>query len=105
MELMPPNNSSPSQMPEPVTLDVGYNDRISRLFIFRPLWWCVELFVVYVWMIWIGLVGFVHFWYMLILGKRQPTLWKKQLRFMRHLTKWQAYMMNLSNERPDFVTE
>lgn len=86
-------------------LDVEYQDKISRLFIFRPLWMLIEMWVIWVWSIWYGLVTFVHFWYMLILGKRSEAMWKKQLRFFRHMSKWQAYLMWLTNERPKFIED
>jgi len=48
---------------------------------------------------------FVEFWYMLILGKRSEAMWNKKHRFMRHLSKWQAYLMALTDKRPKFIED
>jgi len=88
-----------------VSYSVEFESRISRLFIFRSLWMYIEIWVLIVWSLWMLAVGFCHFWYMLILGKRHKGLWQRQLRFQRHVIKWQAYNGFLANGRPDFVTE
>lgn len=77
--------------------------KISRLFVFRFLYMVVELPIMMVWGIWIGLVTFVHFWYMLILGRRSKGLWKKQFRLARHVQKWNAYWMVLVDRRPEWI--
>ncbi len=80
-----------------------FNLVISRWSIFRPLLMFVEIWVLYVWMIWIAIISFLHFWYMLIMGKRHQGLWTRQHRFMRHLAKWQAYLTKLIDERPQWI--
>lgn len=86
-------------------IELQYSEKISRLFIFRFLWMYILMFVLWVWMIWIALISFVHFWYMLILGKRQETLWKKQVRLFRTVMKWNSYIMNLVDKRPKFIED
>lgn len=88
-----------------VTIDVKYEERISRLFIFRFLRMFIEIWILYVWMFWLFLISVVHFFHMLILGKRQEMLWKKQLRFFRHLQKWNAYLWNLTNVTPRWIED
>ncbi|MFZ5365517.1 MAG: DUF4389 domain-containing protein [Patescibacteria group bacterium] len=95
--------SSPESPKMQLKVEVPWREKISRLFIFRGLWVFVFVWVLYVWMIWIGLINFVHFWYMLILGKRQETLWKKNVRFFRTITQWNSYLQNLTDERPKFI--
>jgi|GEM_PF-2543191 len=80
-----------------------FDDRISRLFIFRKLWLIIEVWVLIVWAIWIAILSFLHFWYMLILGRRSRAIWDKQLRFARHVAKWQGYLSLLINRRPLFI--
>lgn len=82
-----------------------YSVHISRLFIFRGLWIWVMVWPLIVWAVWIGVMNFLHFWYMLILGKRNEALWKKNVRFVRHLAKWNAYFQFLVDQRPKFVED
>ena len=86
-------------------LDVPYRGTISRLFIFRFLWVYVMIWPLFPWAIWIGIVSFLHFWYMLFLGKRHEGFWNRQLRFFRHCTKWQSYFMFLTDQRPKFIED
>lgn len=88
-----------------VSYDAPFAPRLSRLFIFRFLWVYIEMWVIWVWAIWMGIIIFLHFWYMLILGKRSETLWRKQLRFMRHMSKWQGYLNNLVDKRPKLIED
>lgn len=88
-----------------VTYSVEFEEKISRLFVFRFLWSYIEIWVLLVWTFWILLVSFCHFWHMLILGKRHKGLWQRQLRYQRHVIKWQTYNNCLANGRPDFITE
>lgn len=88
-----------------LSYDAPFEKKISRLFIFRFLWIYIEMWVLMVWGMWIGIIMFLEFWYMLILGKRCETFWKKKLRFMRHIAKWQAYLSTLTDKRPNFISE
>ena len=88
-----------------LTYEAPYEQKISRLFIFRGLWMFIEMWVIMVWAMWLSIINFVHFWYMLILGKRCESLWKKNLRFSRHMNKWQAYLMTLVDKRPEFIED
>jgi hypothetical protein len=92
-------------LPEQVKLDVVYTEKISRLFIFRGLWIYILIFPLMVWALWISLIGFVHFWYKLILGKRNRSWWEKEMRFFRYSTKWGAYLQSLMDKRPKFTED
>ena len=85
--------------------EAAYGDKISRLFIFRFLYMFIEMWVIWVWAIWLCLVMFVHFWYMLILGKRNKVMWEKVVRFMRHMTKWQSYLNAITDKRPNWIED
>lgn len=85
--------------------EAPYTEKVSRLFIFRFLWIYVEIWVLMVWGMWIGLIMFVEFWYMLLLGKRSKGLWEKKLRFMRHINKWQSYLNALTDMRPKLIED
>lgn len=87
------------------TYQAEYSERISRLFIFRFLWAYIMVWPLIVWAIWIGIISFLHFWYMLIMGKRLKSFWEKQERFMRHMTKWQAYFQLQTDARPKFIED
>jgi hypothetical protein len=88
-----------------VKFEAGFEKKISRLFIFRPLYMFIEMWVIMVWGMWMGIITTIHFWYMLILGQRSDLLWKKQLRFTRHIAKWNAYMNALTDKVPEWVEE
>lgn len=92
-------------LPTTVEVKVEFGERISRLFIFRCLWMWVMVWPLLVWCVWVGLLNFVHFWYMLLLGKRSKTIWDSVVRFHRHVNKWQYYFKNLTNKRPKFIED
>jgi len=88
-----------------VSYDAKFEKKISRLFVFRFLWMYVEMWVLMVWGMWLSIIMFLEFWYMLIFGKRVQAFWKKKLRFMRHVARWQAYLMALTDKRPDLISD
>lgn len=75
-----------------VTIDYQYSNKVSRLFIFRCLRLLIQAPIIYFWSIWIIIVSIVHFFYMLLLGKRAKSLWEDQVRYARHLMKWNSYI-------------
>ena len=87
-----------------IKLDIPYQETVSRLFIFRPLWVAIVMWPMMVWGFWVGLVGMVHFWYMLILGKRHQGMFGTQVRFMQFLMKWQTYLKGVVDKRPNFTS-
>jgi hypothetical protein len=84
---------------------VTFEPKISRWFVFRSLWMVVEIWVMIGWSLWIAIIGFLHFWYMLILGRRNRGFWDMEMHFFRHSIKWQAYLQKLSNGRPKFIED
>ena len=88
-----------------VTYSVSFEKNISRLFLFRPLWLVVEIWVLIGWSLWIGIVGFLHFWYMIVLGKRHKGLWDMEMHFARHCVIWNSYLRRYSNGRPKFIED
>ena len=91
--------------PSDVTFSVKFEPRISRWFVFRGLWIVLEIWVMFVWALWISIIGFLHFWYMLFLGKRHRAFWDMEMHFYRHCIKWQAYLKYLSNGRPKLIED
>ena len=88
-----------------VTYSVTFEERISRLFIFRFLWIYIEIWVMFVWAIWFNIANVLQFLFMFIMGKRSKTLWDAQMRYMRNMIKWQSYIMAVSNGRPKFIED
>ena len=82
-----------------------YSPVISRWFIFRFLTLIVEVWILWVWAMWIALNAFVHNIYMLFMGARIESIWKRQVRFMRHVSKWQAYLNHIVDQRPMWIEE
>lgn len=81
-------------------MEVPYRDEISRLFVFRFLWIFPLVFVVWFWMFWLGLVMFLHFFYMLFMGRRSQWLWQHMTLFFVYNTRWNAYFNLIVDERP-----
>ncbi len=85
-----------------VSIDVPYRETISRLFIFRFLWVYVLMFVMIPVAIYMCIIGFLHFWYMLILGKRSQGMWDVMKKVFVWMTQWQAYFNCVVDQRPGF---
>jgi hypothetical protein len=86
-----------------VSIDIAFEPKISRLFIFRCLWIPVIIIPLALYGIWFAILSFVHFWYMLVLGKRSRDIFDTQLEFIRFAGGWQAYMKYYVNEHPDIL--
>lgn len=82
-----------------------YSEKISRLFIFRFLWMYIWIFPLAVWGIWIAIISFLHFWYMLFMGKRHKGFWDRTVRFTNYVTKWGSYFKYLTDQRPNFMAD
>ncbi len=94
---------SSSDAKQQISLEVPYRETISRLFIFRGLWVFVIMWIMWVWSIWVGILMFLQFWYQLITGKRHEFFWKSYKRFFKWMTRWQAYLTWMVDERPGFI--
>ncbi len=81
-------------------LTIEWRHTISRLFIFRFLWVYILIFPLIPLGIWLGIVTFLHFWYMLFMGKRHQGFWNTQVRFYQFMARWQCYLGNLSDKTP-----
>lgn len=81
-------------------LEVPYSEKISRLFIFRPLWVCLLIWPLGVLACWMYIVLLLQFVYMLFLGKRHLGLFNQSVRFFSWMTQWQSYMGNYTDMRP-----
>jgi len=85
-----------------VSIEVPFSPRISRLFIFRFFYVFILMFVAIPIGILMGLVGQLHFWYMLILGKRAEFLFDFSKKIYIWGAKWKSYFSCLTDERPGF---
>ena len=99
-----PGNSVGNSLSD-VSVNPEYSERVSRLFIFRGLWIFIMMWPLYFWAIWASIVMILHFFFMLILGKRHKTLWESTARFFRHVIKWQYYLKGLTDKRPKFIED
>lgn len=82
------------------TISILFEKKISRLFIFRPLWMLPVAFVITFWMFWMYLVLFLHFFYMLLMGKRNEFLWNQTKYLFVYAIEWNKYILCLVNKRP-----
>ncbi len=87
------------------TLNIWYTESTSRLTIFRLLWLIVQWPIIYIWSIWASLLWIVYTIYILILSKREKTLWSKLTRFMRHTTKRYSYIFWLTDKQPKIIED
>ncbi len=85
-------------------LELEYEEKVSRLFFLRFLWLIIEYWIILVRSIWIGLISIIHFFYMIILGKRNKNLWDQTYRYLRHVTKRGMYIKWVTDKRPEFIT-
>lgn len=88
---------------EAVTLNVAYEEKISRVFIFRFLWVPVIIAPFALYSIWFALLSFIHFFYMLVLGARSKKLFDHQMTVIRYLVEWQLYLRFFTNKRPNVL--
>lgn len=88
------------KVPAIVRVDIDFEPKISRLFIFRCLWIPVIAIPFIVFAIWFGILSFVHFFYMLILGKRSRDIYDHQMAFIRYMAGWQGYLKYFTNGHP-----
>lgn len=86
-----------------ISLEIPFREEISRLFIFRSLWAIPLWFVTAVWSVWVGIISFLHFFYMLFLGKKHQWMWDQGRKFFIFLTRWQAYLSLLVDKKPDLI--
>jgi len=100
-----PQGAAPQTNLTDAKVEIPWREPISRLFLFRFLWMFIELWVIYVWSIWSGILLFLQFWFQLFTGKKHPGLWKRQVRFFRHTTKWNSYLLWLTDKRPEFIED
>jgi hypothetical protein len=83
-----------------VHVDIVFEKKISRLFIFRCLWMPVVIIPFAIAGIWFSLLSFIHFWYMLILGNRSQDIWAHQIHAIRYFAGWQGYLRYFTNSHP-----
>jgi len=84
------------------TTEVPYNEKISRLFIFRFLWVYILIWPMIPMAIYVGIVNFLHFFYQLVLGKRNKGMWELHVRMFKWFVKWQTYLGLMTDKRPGF---
>jgi len=83
-----------------VTIDIAFEKKVSRLFIFRFLWVIPIIVPFFVYNIWFSILSIVQFFHMLIFGERSKSLFEKQMHFVRYVVAWQAYTRFFTNARP-----
>ena len=84
----------------PVTVEIAFETKISRFFIFRILWVPVIILPFIVYAFWFSVLSVIHFFYMLVLGERSRELFDREMEVIRYLAHWQAYLRFFTNVRP-----
>jgi len=63
-----------------------YTEKASRLELIVRWFYGIVIGIVYwFWGIWVGICTFLHFWYILFLGRRSPTFFKHTRRYINAL--------------------
>ncbi len=88
------------KMKAPVVIDIVFEERISRLFIFRLLWVVPIIVPMAAYTLLFGLQSIVQFLHMLVLGKRSKSLFEHQMHYVRYAAGWEAYTRYFTNARP-----
>ncbi len=89
------------QKPE-LSIEFAYHQEVSRWFVLRFLWIILAVWPMAILGFWFGLLSFVHFWHMLLLGERSEPIWRRQIASIRFLAAWQAYLHFFIDTRPAF---
>jgi len=84
------------------SIEVPFEEKISRLFFFRFLWVYLLIFPLMPMAIYLGIVNFLHFFHKLFLGKRNKGMWDLQVRFLKWILSWQTYLGAITDQRPGF---
>lgn len=92
----------PIDEPKQISLDVPFREKVSRLFIFRPLWIFILIWPAIALSFWFSLTNFLEFFYMLIMGKRHRSLWENSRKYFVWMTEWHAYFSTFVDKRPKF---
>ena len=81
-----------------------YVEKASRVeLIVRWLYGIVIGFVIAVWQFWNSLCVSIHFWYILILGRRSPYFYRQTRRYIAALAYLSAYLSYLTDSRPQLT--
>ena len=81
-----------------------YVEGASRIeLIVRWFYGIVIGIVFWLWGIWISIVTFIHFFYILFLGRRSPTLYNYTRRFINATAYVSSYLEYLTDDRPNLT--
>ncbi len=87
-------------MSEPTEL-APYTEKASRLELIVRWFYGIAIGIVFwLWGIWISIVHFCHFWYILISGRRSPTLYRHTRRYVNAGAYVASYQLYLTDKRP-----
>lgn len=86
-----------------VRIEIDFQPKISRWFIFRCLWVAAVIAPLTIYSIWYSILSVVHFFYMLVLGERSESIFEKQMAFITYAIRWQMYLKYFTNERPEVL--
>ena len=79
-----------------------YDQKASRIeLIIRWLYGIIINIIFWIWGIFIGIINFIHFWYILILGRRSLTIYKHTRRYITALAYVESYLMFLTDKEAE----
>lgn len=76
---------------------------LSRLSVFRPLWWILQSCIIGIWKM---LLCFVSIWqalHILFTGTKHPWSVEFAHKFANHLRVWIEYTLWVSDKRPNII--
>ena len=91
--------------PQTIDFNPPFRSKISRLFIFRPLWVFILMFPLMIRSFWINIIMLVHILFKFLMGRRCKSFWESEVKFTRYIVKWQLYFNGIIDKRPDFTKD
>lgn len=81
-----------------------YAEKAARVeLIIRFFYGIIVGIIFWLWGLWASIATFLHFWYILILGRRSPTLYRHTRRYLNATAYVNYYLMFLTDSRPDLT--
>ncbi len=81
-----------------------YDQKASRIELFIRWIYGIAIGIIFwLWGIFISIINFIHFWHILILGRRNSTIYKHTRRYIAASAYVESYLMFLTDSRPDLT--
>ncbi len=81
-----------------------YSEKARRIeLVIRWIYGIAIGIIFWLWGIFISILNFIHFWHILILGKRHSSIYRHTRRYINAVAYVDSYLMFLTDARPDLT--